>query len=135
MNSIRVIHPYYAGTWVFDDQSVGLCREPFVCGIPEIIDILVKGIPDARSGFRLLFSDQKFPGTRLHLDWVRAENGGNWYTSDFGDGWLCPALLKYFDRAPLVICVAAEPLKDESWKDIRPFLPSRKLTLPYGSGI
>ncbi len=29
-NSLMVIAPYwYKGTWVFDDESVGLVREPF----------------------------------------------------------------------------------------------------------
>jgi len=60
-NSIIVIAPYrYAGTWVFDDPRVGLVREPFVSGIPELIDKLVKDIPDADKGFRLLFSGALF---------------------------------------------------------------------------
>ena len=42
--------------WVFDDPSVGLAREPFVSGIDEMIDGLVENIPDAASGFRLIFS-------------------------------------------------------------------------------
>jgi hypothetical protein len=34
--------------------------------------------------------------------WVREADGGNWYYSeDFQmEGWLCPALFKYFDNAP-----------------------------------
>jgi hypothetical protein len=36
MNAISVLIPYkYEGLWVFDDPSVGLLREPFVCGIDE----------------------------------------------------------------------------------------------------
>src|SRR5687768_9243597 len=61
-NSIMVLMPYrVAGTWVFDDPSVGLRQEPFVAGIPEMIDEMVKDIPDAAQGFRLLFSGQPFP--------------------------------------------------------------------------
>jgi hypothetical protein len=26
--------------------------------------------------------------------------GGNWYHINGKEGWLCPALLKYFDTAP-----------------------------------
>ena len=38
-NAMLVIFPYrYEGTWVFDDERVGLEREPFVSGIPEMID-------------------------------------------------------------------------------------------------
>lgn len=41
-NSILIIAPYrYEGTWVFDDPNVGLVREPFVAGVPEMIDHLV----------------------------------------------------------------------------------------------
>jgi len=36
------------------------------------------------------------------VDWRRAENGGNWYYSADLDmeGWLCPALFRYFSDAP-----------------------------------
>ena len=46
-NVLVVIEPYwYQDTWVFDDESVGLDKEPFVQGIPEMIDYLVKDIPN-----------------------------------------------------------------------------------------
>lgn len=62
-NSLLVIFPYFHhGTWVFDDDSVGLVREPFVTGIPRMIDRLVAEIPNARDGFRLIFSAAPFPG-------------------------------------------------------------------------
>ena len=42
-NVLTVIEPYwYQGTWVFDDESAGLDKEPFVQGVPEMIDELVK---------------------------------------------------------------------------------------------
>ena len=64
-NAILVIAPYrHAGTWVFDDPSAHLVREPFVAGVPEMMDVLVKDIPGATNGFRLLFSGQPFPATR-----------------------------------------------------------------------
>ena len=51
-NSIIVIFPYiYQDTWVFDDEQVGLVKEPFVEGMPEIINIFVKDIPNANKGF------------------------------------------------------------------------------------
>ena len=38
-NALLVIQPYRShGTWVFDDPAVGLVREPFVSGIPQMID-------------------------------------------------------------------------------------------------
>ena len=110
-NSILVICPYrYHGTWVFDDPRVGLVHEPFVAGIPEMIDKLVKDIPGAEKGFRLLFSATPFPAYTLKVVWQRAEAGGNWYYSEeyASEGWLCPALFKYFKKAPKEIYVKAE---------------------------
>jgi len=102
-NAIMIIHPYFdKGDWVFDDPAAGLKREPFVFGMPEMIDILVKDIPDARQGFKIFFSASAFPGYSAELDWVREEYGGHWYRWEkMGmEGWLCPALFKYFEKAP-----------------------------------
>ena len=63
-NQIFVIAPYWLDsveTWVFDDEAVGLPQEPFVSDVPEMIDELVADIPNARQGFRLLFSAAPFP--------------------------------------------------------------------------
>lgn len=103
MNSIIAIHPYMTqGIWVFDDAAVGLREEPFISGADTIIEHMVAGIPDARDGFTLLFSGNAFPGYQLELEWVRADMSGNWYRSQtLGmEGWLCPALLKYFESPP-----------------------------------
>ena len=115
MNSILVIAPYrWEDMWVFDDPNVELHREPFVGGADVMMDRLVANIPDAEKGFRLLFSAKAFPGHTAKLDWVRQEYGGNWYHSpQFGmEGWLCPALFKYFPEAPAEIFVKAEPRKN-----------------------
>ena len=103
MNSMLVIHPYrYEGMWVFDDAKAGLVQEPFVSGADTIIDRLVGDIPDAAEGFTLLFSASPFPGFQAEFDWRRPEHGGNWYHCAALDmeGWLCPALFKYFEAAP-----------------------------------
>jgi len=112
-NAIMVISPYwYQGTWVFDDEAVGLNKEPFVAGVPEMIDNLVKAIPNARSGFRLIFSSAPFPGYQRELIWVREEYDGNWYEVEDQqmEGWLCPALLRYFDKAPEKLYVQAQQI-------------------------
>ena len=60
-----------------------------------MIDRVVADIPNADSGFRLIFAATPFPGHQCQLDWIRAdEDGGNWYRSTDLDmeGWLCPAL-------------------------------------------
>ena len=113
-NAIHVIAPYWShGTWVFDDPLRGLRAEPFVSGVPEMIDDLVRDIPDARSGFRLLFAPGPFPGYQRVFHLSRQEFGGNWYRCDDppAEGWLCPALFKYFDEAPPAIYARAEPMK------------------------
>ncbi len=112
-NQIFVIASYWhAGTWVFDDPARDLQQEPFVFGIPEMIDELVKDIPNALQGFRLLFSTQPFPGFQKRATWVREEMEGNWYHTDDPprEGWLCPALFKFFDAAPREIYVKAEAI-------------------------
>jgi hypothetical protein len=50
----------------------------------------------------MIFSATPFPGHQYRLDWQRADCGGNWYYCEqLGmEGWLCPALLRYFDDRP-----------------------------------
>ncbi len=115
-NQIIVIAPYWLDNckaWVFDDSKVGLVQEPFVSGVTEMIDFLVKDIPNAKSGFRMLFSAAPFPGYQKKLVWQREEMDGNWYGTDDPpmEGWLCPALFHYFDTAPPEIYVKAEEKK------------------------
>ncbi len=103
MNVLHVIHPYkHGGTWVFDDERVGLVQEPFVLGADTVIEHMVASIPGAEDGFTLIFSDKPFPQFQLELEWRREELEGNWYYSEGLDmeGWLCPALFRYFEAAP-----------------------------------
>jgi hypothetical protein len=114
MNSLMVICPYkHQGMWVFDDPAVGLDKEPFIAGIDTLIDKATADIPNAREGFRAIFSATRFPGADFRLERRREESGGNWYYSpDFQqEGWLCPALFKYFRQAPPEIYVKVEPLR------------------------
>ena len=116
MNAITVIRPYrHLGLWVFDDERVGLAQEPFVAGADTFIDraLAAKGI-DGDGGFRLTFSAGEFPGYDHRLAWVREGEGGNWYASeDFqAEAWLCPALFRYFERAPATLYAKFEALAD-----------------------
>jgi hypothetical protein len=108
-NQINVIQPYRnTSTWVFDDARVGLHREPFVSGIPQMIDTLVANVPNAEKGFRLLSSSEPFPGYQVELVKVRPEFQGVWYR------WVdrnCPALFRYFQTAPSRLYARAEPLR------------------------
>ena len=116
-NSIMVLCPYlHQGLWVFDDDSVGLVREPFVAGIPDILEALLQkeGIEHPETGFRLIFSAIPFPSNQLCGHRLREENGGNWYgvntTGGQLEGWLCPALFKYFEAAPDDLYIRVETL-------------------------
>lgn len=112
MNAINIIKPYkWEGMWVFDDFERGLVREPFVSGIPEIIEfgLKIKGIENGENGFLLLFSDSEFKGADIILEWVTFECNGDIYrvaevTGEIEipnmEGWLCPALRKYYKDAP-----------------------------------
>ena len=117
-NSIFVIAPYlYEGTWVFDDDRVGLAKEPFVSGVPDMINYLVREIPDAQDGFRMFFSKNKYPGYSQSLSWRSTEYNGNWYQMEVDpllSGWLCPALSHYFPEPPEKLYVSAEPLVQAS---------------------
>ena len=75
-----------------------------------MIDRIVSTIPAAGKGFRLLFSERPFPGYTVKLEWRREEYGGNWYYSPELEieGWLCPALFKYFESAPQELYGRAE---------------------------
>jgi hypothetical protein len=113
-NAIMVIAPYwYNGTWVFDDPAVGLRREPFVAGVPAMIDLLVTDIPDAKVGFRLTFSANPFPGFQKKLTWLRGDSTGNFYKLNDPEveGWICPAMFKYYKTPPANLYVQADPIK------------------------
>lgn len=102
---IKVIRPYqWEGIWVFDDPAVGLDKEALVAGMPELIEMATAkaGIREPEKGFVALFSKDPFPNAQVCLEHVREEGGGNVYRWPEVDreGWLCPALFRYFDQAP-----------------------------------
>lgn len=112
-----VIFPYqFAENWVFDDQNVGLVKEMFVGGIPEIIDVLVADIPDAAISFKMLFSAQPFPQYQAELSWLREECGGNWYEwrERQMQGWLGPTLCRYFEVVPDKLYCKAEAVRKDA---------------------
>ena len=107
MNSIHALRVYYIGAVpVFDDPARGIVAEAFVAGADKILAEVAReyGLPP-RSQFTLVFSDSPWPVKRLHkLEWQREEMGGNVYRYyEFGEGWLCQTLLKYFDKPPKTI--------------------------------
>ena len=101
--AFATIQPYLvAGDWVFDDDRIGL----------EMIDDLVKDIPNAAAGFNLVLSTEDFPGKQRTMTRLQSGGaGGHWYRclETNAEGELCPSLLRFFDEAPLTIYVKAEP--------------------------
>ena len=111
-NGKHTYFPYVlSGQWVFDDEAAGLRQEALILGIDLMIEKATASIPDARKGFKLFFSPAPFPGYTVKLEWRRTEFGGNWYWCEqYGiEGWLCPAVSRYFDQAPRQIYARAEP--------------------------
>lgn len=118
-NSIFVIKPYrYNDMWVFDDPSRGLSKEPFVAGADRMIDRATSGIRNAEQGFVLIVSAGDFPDAQIVLEWVRPEGDGNvyrWAEAEM-EGWLCPALLKFFDTPPDRLYIEVRPASPvEGW--------------------
>jgi hypothetical protein len=132
MSNQMVLYPYRlkkSTTWVFDDESKGLKAEAFVRGMSEIISGVVhkKRIKNAKKGFKITFSDQPCDHD-IMLTWFAKDDieltlgnnkftlPGNWYhTGNYFKkgpkaGWLCPALLKFFDKPPEKLYAKAEPL-------------------------
>jgi hypothetical protein len=109
MNALFAIRIYNNhGLWVFDDEKRGLVKEPFVAGMPEIIEAVTAHLPDAKSGFNAVFSPTPLPTYEAELTWQSYDgNDGNWYKEEKTGlrGWLCPALLKFFPKAPVKLYV------------------------------
>lgn len=106
----------HAGTWCFTDEKRGLVHEPFVLGIPEIIDFMIEKLPakDKTGTYRILFSSAMFPNCKTRLKKEQHEYGGAWYNLQTEQnkefrGWLCPATLKFFADFPNEIFFHLEP--------------------------
>ncbi len=105
--------------WVFDIPQAGITDEPFVEGIPEIIEyhldkagkldlaqsvgvpVLFTGAAKKPTGFSV--------GTNITLNALKEEHGGCWYKDKVSgmEGWLCPNLYQYFATSPdrIHICI------------------------------
>lgn len=113
------------GQWVFDDERNGLQAEAFVCGMSEIIDRILSdnGIKPSsvHDGFRLTFSPFEFPNATHTLEWMRKEGSGNTYycVETEQEGWLCPALMLYFNSAPPTLYARADKVSASEQKPNR----------------
>lgn len=114
-NALFIIQPYKAlGTWVFDDESRHLLREPFVLGVPAMIDqkLSQKGITGDQ--FNLVFTSGILPNADAVLVKENDLSEGAWYNlkDTTQNGWLCPALMQYFDDAPETISILINPINN-----------------------
>jgi hypothetical protein len=115
VNSLFCILPYrYGSTWVFDDPQRGLLREPFVGGIPEMIDHVLALRQISTNKLQLTFSSSPFPGYDEEISMHESQFGGTVYSSEKYSmkGWLCPALLKYFETPPEKLYVKIDALTE-----------------------
>jgi len=93
MNAIFKIQIYRDLTgWVFDDESRDLVKEPFVFGMPTIINHYVK---DNKAN--IIFSVHPLPEFDCLLEHEKDEVGGAWYNDKKINkrGWLCSATKLY----------------------------------------
>jgi hypothetical protein len=119
------IYPYkFKGSWVFDCVERNLDKEAFVQGADKILDVITKDIKGAEDGFVLEFSNKSIVGSTYFLTFLRSEFGGSWYrlvvneaSGEYIDGWLCPALFKFFPQAPkhIFICVREDNCLYNRW--------------------
>ena len=121
-NSMHCIRIYrHQGTWAFTDGDHDLINEPFVAGIPQFIDFIIRqDKKDPRDGeYIVTFSRNQFPTAVYELKFDRDDMGGAWYKCEpcnsrvngtvGGEGWLCPATLNYFEDFPRSIFVQITP--------------------------
>jgi hypothetical protein len=121
-NSLFVIKPFkWNGMWVFDDDRVGLEKEPFVAGADTMIDTAVqwKGIQNAEDGFLWCFPQARSPtpiststgwGRTAAAMCTRADSRSITEVQEM-EGWLCPALNLYYPEAPKKLYVQIREAK------------------------
>jgi hypothetical protein len=111
-NALYTIRPYRMGAvWAFDDLARGLQAEPLVAGMPQMINHLMQLMGIEGDQVTIVFSDRPFPGA-LHLRKTRPEDGGAWYRLEepfAAEGWLCPAMLRYFPEHPQDVYATISP--------------------------
>lgn len=105
MNELFAIKPYqWNGLWVFDDPERGLLRESLIAGADTVLEAGTAHIPNRENGIVCVFASGPFPGHTISLRLVGPDDkmfGHNYWCEQFQvTAWLCPALLRYFPKAP-----------------------------------
>ena len=95
---MNTLYPYLSdGSWIFDDPKMDIHNQPLICGIPGIINKVMKGA----KRFTVHISKSPFADYNTVLIKLKDADEG-WYRFKDSDikGWLCPAFLKYFSEYP-----------------------------------
>jgi len=88
-NAMLCIEIYkFNGTWCFTDKDRELLHEPFVLGIPEIINKALEdqNIYEDNKNYRILFAAREFPACHGVLMRQNEEMGGAWYSCNAQTG-------------------------------------------------
>lgn len=112
-NALITLFPFKCkGVWLFNDKAVGLQNEAFILGIDDMINRLTRFVPNAENGFRLTISSNPFPNYMIVLERREKASRGRWYYCPHYkmDGWLCPALFRYFWTSPKRIYARADEI-------------------------
>jgi len=121
MNIMNIIMPYRhtdsPDIWVFDDEARGLESEPFIGEANQLLDYADEKLGGKGKLVVFFRADMGVDPVQQHYDSVSVEArliesdaSGSTYSAEVSregvvhlmadDLWLCPALLKYFDKAP-----------------------------------
>lgn len=97
-------------TWFFDDSVKDIIKEPFVSGSSELITEIQKRAQLSGDTVSITFSDKPFSDSINTLIWKDSRDNGTWnkyYSKDLDmENWLCPVLLVYFEKAPVMLYVS-----------------------------
>lgn len=102
LNEVNTIHPYRTkfGTWVYDDEDLGVFSEAFVMGSSEVIDHLVGSDTNF---FDAHISAKPIPTYDARLIKIDKEDGfDGWYQLEGTEmeNWLCACVTDYFPDYP-----------------------------------
>lgn len=113
VNTVELTMPSFV--WAFDEPRLGLQSEALISGTDRVINYLLNHLEiDYNSQFTLVFSDELMDDAQLIGEWshegtdeLTNSMNGNWYKWNHPNeilpniyGWLCPALLLYYEHPP-----------------------------------
>ncbi|NJL99974.1 MAG: hypothetical protein HC924_14765 [Synechococcaceae cyanobacterium SM2_3_2] len=94
------LYLYKTSMWMFDDESIGIYREPFVEGMSEILDEVAQSY--GKTDSMTVEFGEYLDRWEYSLELIREERqGARYYSPELDmEGWLCPVIHQYFDEVP-----------------------------------